>query len=381
MSLTRMLFCRESFTFNKLLRHTITPNFLRRFVFSETSKNQHSFTVSYLINSCGLSPESAIRVSKKLNLENGDRPNSVVAFLKSYGFSRNEVALVVIRHPRLLLANTQKTLLPKIEYFYSVGVSRTDLPIILSENPTLLTRSLKNCIVPCFEFFRSVFQSNKEVLTAVKRSKRAFMSNFRTTLFPNVMFLQNLGVPTNCLSLFLKDNPDALIVEPVKFKEVVNEVTKMGFQPRKTTFVLAVSARSLERRRFLWDRCFKIYRRWGWSEDKIFSAFRKHPSCMLLSEKKISMTMDFLVNKMGLHSQMVATYPMILLYNLEKRIIPRCSVIQVLLANRLIRKNVSLYSVLVHREEIFLEKFVMAYQEALPQLLDVYNGKIISPSA
>ena len=49
---------------------------------------------------------------------------------------------------------------------------------------------------------------------------------------------------------------------------------------------------------------------------------------MLLSEEKITEAVDFLVNKMGCPSAVIARNPIIILFNLEKRIIPRCLVIQ-----------------------------------------------------
>jgi mTERF domain-containing protein len=44
---------------------------------SEQQK-EHSFTVSYLINSCGLSPKSALLASKRVHFENPEGPDSVL---------------------------------------------------------------------------------------------------------------------------------------------------------------------------------------------------------------------------------------------------------------------------------------------------------------
>ena len=49
---------------------------------------------------------------------------------------------------------------------------------------------------------------------------------------------------------------------------------------------------------------------------------------MLLLEEKITEAMDFLVNKMGCPSTIIARNPIIILFNLEKRIVLRCLVIQ-----------------------------------------------------
>ncbi|KAK7333629.1 hypothetical protein VNO80_30405 [Phaseolus coccineus] len=51
---------------------------------------------------------------------------------------------------------------------------------------------------------------------------------------------------------------------------------------------------------------------------------------MKLSEETVTKKMNFLVNDMGLSSLEIAAFPPILAYNLEKRIIPRFSVIKIL---------------------------------------------------
>ncbi|KAL2485852.1 Mitochondrial transcription termination factor family protein [Abeliophyllum distichum] len=98
---------------------------------------------------------------------------------------------------------------------------------------------------------------------------------------------------------------------------------------------------------------------------------------MILSEKKISKTMDFLVNKMGWDSKMIASRPSVIFYNLENRIIPRCSTVHFLFSRELIKKKeVKLSTVLVPTEKYFLEKFVTKYEKQVPKLYDFYQGKI-----
>lgn len=104
-------------------------------------------------------------------------------------------------------------------------------------------------------------------------------------------------------------------------------------------------------------------------------AFRKHPNFMLLSEKKILTVLDFIVNKIGRHSRLVAQYPYILFYSVEKRIIPRCSVVHLLSLKGLVKKDWSLAAVLWHAEKRFLDKYVKKYAEELPQLYDFYKSK------
>ena len=66
-------------------------------------------------------------------------------------------------------------------------------------------------------------------------------------------------------------------------------------------------------------------------------------------------------------------YPVLLGYSLERRIIPRCSVLQALLSKGLIEKTFVPHSLLC-AEEVFLQKFVTPYED--PELLKVYEEKL-----
>ena len=98
---------------------------------------------------------------------------------------------------------------------------------------------------------------------------------------------------------------------------------------------------------------------------------------MTKSEKKIMETMDFLVNKMGWESGKIVKVPYVFKYSLEKRIIPRCSVVRVLLSKGLIEEGkLSLATVISNPEEYFSSKFVTRYVNQVPQLSNVYQGKM-----
>ena len=96
---------------------------------------------------------------------------------------------------------------------------------------------------------------------------------------------------------------------------------------------------------------------------------------MLLSEEKITKAMNFLVSNLGYSSTDIAKNPVVLNLSLEKRLIPRCSVVQILLAKDLVKNDLSLSTFLLPNEKYFLERFVIKFQDDVPQLRDVYWGK------
>lgn len=343
---------------------------------SEISSNRDSYTASYLINSCGLSPETAILASGKVSFETTEKPDAVLSLLRNNGFSETQIANLVRKRPSLLLSSPQNTLLPKLEFFHSIGFTNTGIARAVSKDPTLLTRSLKNQILPNYNFLRSVLKSNEKVVAATRRTTWIFLEDYTKNLEPNIVFLRGVGLPESCVILLLTHFPEAVMLKHDQFKETVAKVKGMGFDPMKSQFVLAVHVFSGEGNKSIWDRCCEVYKNWGWSEDDILMAFRKQPNCMILSEKKITRAMDFLVNKMGWPSRLIASCPAVLLFSLEKRIIPRCYVIQALSVNGLIKKDVSLLTVMIPAEKYFLERFVTKYEEELPQLWGVYQGEV-----
>ncbi|CAL2224609.1 unnamed protein product [Prunus armeniaca] len=355
---------------------SLQNHLLHRSITSKISADRHNFTVAYLINSCGLSPEGAILSSKWVELQSSQGADSVLALLSKHGLSETQISKVVRSRPAILVADPEKTLLPKLEFFSSVVVSREDLARILCFNPHLLSRSLENHIIPAYNFLRSLI-SEENVVAVLKRSSWIFLENRRKNVVPNIELLRELGMPQSCIALLLAHNTKVLIHKHEKFAAAVEEVKAMGFDMKKSTFVMALRALCGESSKSIWNRSREIYKRsWGWSDDDVISAFRRNPQCMILSEDKIMQGMNFLVNKMGWPSRVIATYPVILCFSLEKRIIPRCSVVKVLLLKGLIDEDFSLAYVVLPPEQPFLERFVIRYINRLPQLWDVYHGKL-----
>ncbi|KAG5514310.1 hypothetical protein RHGRI_035650 [Rhododendron griersonianum] len=341
-----------------------------------TASNGDSYVVSYLIDSCGLSPEIAISASEKINFKTPERPDSVLNLLRTHGFTKTQISKLVGKRPHLLLANPEKTILPKLEFFQALGVSSCDLARIISGAPIILERSLEKQIIPSYNFLKSVLRSDKKVVSAMKRTAWVFSVHYTRFLVPNLTILREFEVPESSIVLLLAYYPAALMQKHEQFKKTVNMVKEMGFEPSKSTFVLAVHAISGKANNSIWDRCYESYGKWGWSKDEILSAFKKQPHCMVLSETKITRVMDFLVNKMGWHSKDITRYPAIMLYSLEKRIVPRCLVYQVLSSKGLLTKDLSLSTILTPPEECFLERFVFRYEKEVPQLMKMYQGKV-----
>ncbi|XP_022760566.1 transcription termination factor MTERF15, mitochondrial-like [Durio zibethinus] len=342
--------------------------------FISTASNQHSFTVSYLINKCGLSPESASSASKYVHFETPEKPDTFIAFLEKHGFSKTQISNLIKRRPDLLVYDTEKTLLPKLEFLYSIGFSRPDVAKLLTIYPTLLRRSLEKKIIPSFNFLRNLFQSNDKTMKAIKRFTGILVYNFESYLFPNMNVLRRNGVPESNIVTMLYRHPRLFICDLARFKEIVEEIKRMGIDSSRPKFVeAAIALRTMSKSTL--EKKFDVCRRWGWSDQEIFEAFQKYPSCMKVSEVKIMAIMDFLVNKMGFNSTLVAKQSCILSRSLEKRIVPRALFVQELSSQGFIN-DLKLSVLFATSEKEFLRIFVYRDVNKAPELLKLYEEKL-----
>ncbi|KAG5554978.1 hypothetical protein RHGRI_012504 [Rhododendron griersonianum] len=339
--------------------------------------NQHSFTVDYLINSCGFPLEKAITASKRINFETPEKPDSVIVFLCDHGFTKPQALNVIRKVPQVIVSNPEKSLLPKLDFFKSKGFSSTDIVKILSQSPFLLVRSLDNQIIPSFEFIKNLIGSEQRTLSAIKRfAARPLLVNLDSRMTPNVELLREVNVPDANIAYLLMFQPRIFTSSRERFRQIVGEVKGMGFNPLRLTFVLAVYA-MISVSKHAWKKKIKVYKKWGLSEDEILGAFRKYPWFMMVSEEKITRMMDFLVNKMGLESSCVSKRPQLLLSSFEKRIFPRCLVYQALQAKGLIKKpKISFSPMMKSPEKQFIAKVVELAKEEAPELLKLYEKNL-----
>lgn len=361
----------ETFTF---LSNRHASLFFSNLVPDEEKLSCNSYTVSYLTSSCGLSLESATKVSKSLRLETTERPDSVLNFFRSCSFSDALITNIIQKQPTLLLADPDSMLKPKFEFFASVGAHQSAMEKIVLACPSLLLHSMDKKVVPRFECLKSLQQTDESVVASIEKHPWLIMFNPVSTVLPNVAVLRDSGVPESSVRKFFKNKVPVLMQNPVRFKEIVEEVRKMGFDPSKCTFRTAICAlKSINKH--TWQRKLDVFRRWGWSDNDLLSAFRRQPNFMSLSVEGIEKKMNFFINTMGLDSLFVARHPNILLLSLEKRIIPRFTFIQTLVLKGLIENDVNFHTEFATTDYAFINKYVTKYGKKVPELFDLYSEK------
>ncbi|GAB2228032.1 hypothetical protein Droror1_Dr00009861 [Drosera rotundifolia] len=371
----------------RILRYNSSFSFVKCFsskfssaaaaVASTQDELHQSFLASYLIDSCGVSPQRAVDLSgiyaNKLRFDTPEKPDSMRASLRNSGFTDHDITKLISYDP-VLLSYSEETLLPKIHFFYSIGFTQKELPFFLAKSG-LLRHSLNDYIIPLYSMLKDELETEREIVVCMKRLGYVIRKTGYKNIRPNLTLLKEVGVPSSKLAYFVRAYPADLIFHPNDFRGIVDEVKALGFDVTKIFFVHGVHA-LCPRYETVRDRCSEIYIEWGFSQEDILSAFRKWPQCLLLSENKLRDSLDFLIGKIGCQVEAVVRNPVIVTYNLDERVIPRCSVIHVLTKKGLVRSDLTLGYILNQSEKCFLNRYVYKHTAISSVLLEVYQRKV-----
>ncbi|KAF5205500.1 Mitochondrial transcription termination factor family protein [Thalictrum thalictroides] len=342
---------------------------------SDNTSKPNQFTVDYLINSCGLSPESARKASKRIVLKPSTikRTDSVLNLFKTYGFTNSQISKLLTARSELLVINPDKYIKPKLDFYRDIGISGPVLGKLLSADSKFILSSLPNKIIPFIDFLRSIVKTNSCIARTLSKTRWGFFGA-QTVMRRNISLLQDHGVPKDNISKYVLNNPRIFYVNSDQFKKMVLEVKNMGFSSSSMMFLHGLSA-FLEMKKSTWDAKLAAYRSFGWSEDDILSLFKKQPNIMIASVKKINSALDFFMNGLKWTQRDVFNNPTCLFLSLERRVIPRCSVLNILVTKDLISKD-SMGQALKATDDMFLKNYVTKYQLEVPELLKLYQSKM-----
>nr|CAD1828991.1 unnamed protein product [Ananas comosus var. bracteatus] len=76
---------------------------------STTTTTLDSQTLTYLIDFCGLSRESAISASQKLHLKSTEKPSAVLGLFREYGFGKTDISKIITKIPTLLTCDPTRS--------------------------------------------------------------------------------------------------------------------------------------------------------------------------------------------------------------------------------------------------------------------------------
>lgn len=340
---------------------------------SENLENQNqcleSFTVSYLVDSCGLSLESAKSNSRFVKLVSSKKPDSVLALFKDHGFTTDQITNVIKSFPRVLSLSPDDVILPKLMFFSSIGFSTSDTAKMISSCPKMLSHSLNKRMIPCYDALKSILVEEENIVKCLKRGYRCFSLKITDCVSPRVSICRELGVPDKSIKWLVQVSPITFFSPERRFNELLNRVCSYGFDPKKAGFVHAMVAFDHTSEATM-ERKFKLFQRFGWSKEDFVAAIMRFPNCVMVSDEKIMYTMEYLVNNIGLQARDIVARPVVLGLSMEKRIKPRNQVISLLLSKGLVKKeDINYFTILKLKSSEFMDKFVLKHQNEMPQLV------------
>lgn len=361
-----------------LLRISIRVPRIPPFAFFSTL--QSPSLTSYLTDVWGLSPAAAIAASSKLSsisdwnrVSTKSKPDSVLAFFRSHGFTPSQITKVISRYPRFLLSDPARTLQPKMDFYLRSGFSPSTITKLICSNVDLLRSSLKKRIIPSFEFLKTILHTDEHVVAAVKRSTWLFHVNLEKKMAPNIDTLHRIGVPAANIAKLAKIYPMVLMQSSGRFGESLERVLRMGHCPGNAMFirafhsVSAISVATLKRK-------LEVYKSFGLPEDKIVSRVNQKPMIVNLSEDNIRKSFGFFMEKLKWTPEFVFSSPVLLTLSLEKRVAPRVSVYEILVSKNLWGEKPIVPRFFFISDEKFSKRYLLSFQNECPEVLETYKA-------
>ncbi|RWR88817.1 Mitochodrial transcription termination factor-related [Cinnamomum micranthum f. kanehirae] len=335
---------------------------------------QTHFMVDYLVERCGFSRENAINASTSLTrLKSPENPDSVLGFLKKSGFEDTHIKKLISSWPRFLASNVEKTLKPKFIFFQELGLSGASFADLVAKCPALLHCSMDNHIRPQIDFLRTLLQNDDDVIRVIKRGHRVCRCNLHEIIMPNIEILRRYGASDRQISSCLVLHTEMFALNPDFLEDVAGRVEKLGFKRGSPMFFCATYVLSSLSQATI-EAKVKMLKSFGWSEEDVFSAFLKAPLFLAVSERKFRAFMRFFLDVLGCEPSKLRSRPVLFMYSLEKRLLPRHEVLKFLKSKGLLEEGVNFLSVAQMSESLFLKKFVLRYLDDVPDLKETYKG-------
>lgn len=352
---------------------TITKTKIKTEIFAKIPPQSPSFSIQYLTEKCGLSLDSAISASKRHALEekNKKQLDAVVSFLKSHNFSDTQITKLIEKQPGVLHCRISSNLEPKIQFLAENGIKGLNLPKVVVSSPAIFFRSLDAQLKPAMALIKRFVTCPTRTMVVFGRGAWILNSDWKL-MQQNVDYLIEKGVLESRIEELIVLQPRFLYQDISRMIYAVEMIKCMGVKPCDLVFIHTLRV-VLSLSELSWKKKVSIFESLGWSNDEVISTFTRSPHCFSCSEAKIRKAMDYLVNTAKLDKETIIGYPKILMYSVEKRVIPRHTVWKILKERKLI-KGTKFIWVLNKSEKDFIAQYINKYSDEIPYLLHIFLG-------
>ncbi|CAM0913650.1 unnamed protein product [Alopecurus aequalis] len=328
----------------------------------------------YLVGSCNLTPEQAVKAAKVLShLKSPSKPEAVLAFLSDLGLSHEDVTAVVVYDPLLLCSEVDKTLVPRLAELRDLGLSPSQIARLVLVDPARFRRPT---IISKLQYYVPLFGSFETLLQALKNNSYLLSSDLENVVKPNVALLRECGLGDCDIVKLCVPVPRLLTTNPERVQAMVLRAEDVGV-PRGTAMfrhaLLAVAFLSEEKIAAKVEFLRKTFR---WSEAEVAIAVAKLPVVLRNSQDRLLRMAEFLMSEVGLEPEYIAHRPAMLTYSLEVRLRPRYYVVKFLKENGLLKRERSYYTAAQVSEKVFVEKYIHPHKKAAPHLAEDYAATL-----
>uniref|UniRef100_A0ACD5ZUP9 Uncharacterized protein n=2 Tax=Avena sativa TaxID=4498 RepID=A0ACD5ZUP9_AVESA len=328
----------------------------------------------YLVASCHLTPQQAVKASKVLShLKSPSRPEAVIAFLSDIGLSHADVAAVIVYDPLLLCSEVDKTLVPRLAELRDLGLSPSQIARLVLVDPARFRRPT---IISKLQYYLPLFGSFETLLQALKNNSYLLSSDLENVVKPNVALLRECGLGDCDIAKLCIPVPRLLTTNPERVQAMVTRAEDVGVPRGSAMFrhaLLAVAFLSEEK---IAAKVEFLKKTFGWSDAEVAIAVAKLPVVLRNSQDRLLRMSEFLMSEVGLEPEYIAHRPAMLTYSLEARLRPRYYVVKFLKENGLLRHDRSYYTAAQVSEKVFLEKYIHPYKKAAPCLAEDYAATL-----
>jgi mTERF domain-containing protein len=328
----------------------------------------------YLVDTCGLTGAQALKASKKLShLRSPAKPDAVLAVLSGVGLSRADLAAVVAAEPQLLCARADNIARRIASLRDRVGLSDPQIGSFLLVAGG--AKGIHACdVAPRLEFWIPFLGSFEMLLKILKGNNVLVLSDLEKVIKPNIALLQECGLTVCDIAKMARFAPRMFTSNPKQVEGFVRRADELGVPRTSGQFKYMVGIFANISEGSATARMEYLSRSLGCSMDKLRSAVQKLPQILGLSETNLGSKIEFLVGKVRLEPEYLLKTPKLFTYSLEKRLVARHYIVQVLAAKGLkgLKKDVPFCSYVQLGESCFVKNFIDQHENVVPGLSDAY---------
>ncbi|KAL6909824.1 hypothetical protein ACP4OV_001483 [Aristida adscensionis] len=327
----------------------------------------------YLVSACGLTPAQAAKFAAKIShFRSRSKPDAVLAFLRgTLGVPAAAVPSLVAIDPSLLCTDVERTLAPRVAELRDLGLTREEIARLIPLAPnSFRNRFLRRNL----EFWLGELGSLDKLLQVLKLNSSLLNADLDKVARPNLAFLKQCGVDILHLAGINLYSNRLFVTNPENLRDAVERVEELGIQRGAGNFPRALALVALLSKEVVAGK-IEILRKIGFSQDDVSLMLRKAPLVLGLTSDKVQQNTDFLMKTAGLDAPYIARRPVLLMYSVEQRLLPRLCWLKLLKGKGLLTTDLDYYGVASMSEKLYAQRFVLRFKDRDPGLADVYASK------